>query len=339
MNTITIAGGGLAGLGLGLALARRGVPVELHEAGAYPRHRVCGEFLCGLDRGVAEDLGVAPFLEDAERLRTCVWFAGGRPFLRRALPEVALGMSRYRLDARLAAAAAGAGVALRAGSACEPGAAEGRVWAAGKSARAGGRWVGMKCHVAGFDAEADLEMHVGNGGYVGLSRVEDGRANVCGLFRRGAGSAGGPGLAGMRRWMEGTGLEALASRLGRGAEVAGSHAAVAGFRFGRVRGGREELRIGDAHALIPPFTGNGMSMALESAWEALGPLEAYARGRMAWGECRVRIHRALRRRFRRRLAWAAALHPLALNLAAAGGLAKWERWVPFAFFFWRLRSA
>ena len=46
--SIEIVGGGLAGLSLGVALRREGVPVTLFEAGDYPRHRVCGEFIAGL---------------------------------------------------------------------------------------------------------------------------------------------------------------------------------------------------------------------------------------------------------------------------------------------------
>ena len=42
MKTIRIAGGGLAGLSLGIALRLRQVPVVVHEALHYPRHRVCG---------------------------------------------------------------------------------------------------------------------------------------------------------------------------------------------------------------------------------------------------------------------------------------------------------
>ena len=42
MRQITIAGGGLAGLSLGVALRRADVPVVLHEAGRYPRHRATG---------------------------------------------------------------------------------------------------------------------------------------------------------------------------------------------------------------------------------------------------------------------------------------------------------
>ena len=55
---IEIIGGGLAGLSLGIALRRAGVPVALHEAGAYPRHRVCGEFIAGLEGSTIERLGL-----------------------------------------------------------------------------------------------------------------------------------------------------------------------------------------------------------------------------------------------------------------------------------------
>ena len=50
MKAIHVIGGGLAGLTLGIGLRNRGVPVTISEAGEYPRHRVCGEFISG--RGV-----------------------------------------------------------------------------------------------------------------------------------------------------------------------------------------------------------------------------------------------------------------------------------------------
>ena len=64
MKPITIAGGGLAGLAAGIALRQRGVPVELHEAASYPRHRVCGEFISGLSETTVETLGLGAVLED-----------------------------------------------------------------------------------------------------------------------------------------------------------------------------------------------------------------------------------------------------------------------------------
>ena len=56
---ITIVGGGLAGLTLGIGLRQRGVPVTLWEAGHYPRHRVCGEFISGRGQAALTRLGLA----------------------------------------------------------------------------------------------------------------------------------------------------------------------------------------------------------------------------------------------------------------------------------------
>ena len=82
-HPITIVGGGLAGLTLGVALRQRDVPVTLYEAGSYPRHRVCGEFICGRGIDVLHTLGLYPkfvaagavearsaaFCEEARRFR------------------------------------------------------------------------------------------------------------------------------------------------------------------------------------------------------------------------------------------------------------------------------
>ena len=83
---IEIVGGGLAGLSLGLALRRAGVPVTIFEAGAYPRHRVCGEFITGLKAPTIARLGLAPLLGDAGRLREVAWLARGRVVRRQQLP-------------------------------------------------------------------------------------------------------------------------------------------------------------------------------------------------------------------------------------------------------------
>ncbi|MFM8364632.1 MAG: hypothetical protein ACKOAS_05705, partial [Verrucomicrobiota bacterium] len=67
-NRITIAGGGLAGLALGIGLRGRGVEVELHEALAYPRHRVCGEFISGVESSTLETLGIKNCFVEAQKL-------------------------------------------------------------------------------------------------------------------------------------------------------------------------------------------------------------------------------------------------------------------------------
>src|SRR5436190_2031589 len=55
---ITIVGGGLAGLTLRSGLRRRGIAVTVLEAGRYPRHRVCGEFISGAGQATLARLGL-----------------------------------------------------------------------------------------------------------------------------------------------------------------------------------------------------------------------------------------------------------------------------------------
>ena len=48
--------------------------------------------------------------------------------------------------------------------------------------------------------------------------------------------------------------------------------------------------------MIPPVTGNGMSMAFEAAKMAIGPLAAYSRGESSWSKARQSVARGLRPR-------------------------------------------
>ena len=68
-------------------------------------------------------------------------------------------------------------------------------------------------------------------------------------------------------------LPGLAQRLERAEVDVKSVTGVKQFLLGwQPRAGADELRIGDHAAMIPPFTGNGMSMAFQSALDAVEPL-------------------------------------------------------------------
>ena len=54
----------------------------------------------------------------------------------------------------------------------------------------------------------------------------------------------------------------------------------------------------------PPLTGNGLSLALESAAVAAGPLTAWSRGQLSWAEATRAVQEACRAAFARRLTWA-----------------------------------
>lgn len=330
---IEIVGGGLAGLSLGLALRHSGVPVIIFESGDYPRHRVCGEFITGLSATTSARLGLAPFLADALEHREVAWFIEGQTTRVQSLPSPALGVSRHTLDARLAHAFVAAGGDLRVNSRVSDTTPDaGRVFANG---RRPGRspWLGLKIHALGLPLERDLELHLGDEVYVGLTRVEHDRVNICGLFRRRKIAAHGADL--ILRYLDATGLAVLAQRLRAARFDPDSFSAVAAVCFDPSVPTTTRLQLGDACAMIPPFTGNGMAMAFQSAETALGPLLAYAHGRSDWRATQRLISTRLRRRFRLRLASARLLHPYLLQPSRQrllGTLAR-ARLLPFRSFY------
>src|SRR6056297_3107496 len=172
---ITIVGGGIAGLSLGIALRERDIPVTLMDAGTYPRHRVCGEFISGVSNATLAVLGVEDFFADAEKCVTTSWHDRGGSFYSTELPSPALGISRYRLDRRMAERLRERGGHVREKERFretdDP--AEGTVLATGRPRNSESEWIGLKAHLVGFELETDLEMHLGEHGYLGLSRIEN----------------------------------------------------------------------------------------------------------------------------------------------------------------------
>ena len=332
MKPVSIVGGGLAGLALGHALLGRGVPVRIDEAGGYPRHRVCGEFLSGLDDATIAALELAPLLSDAPRHQTVAWFCREQLGRTDRLPRPAFGISRHALDARLARRFRERGGTLQTGLRVPAGSpVAGRVWAAGRR-RAGSTWLGLKMHVRDLQPAADLELHLGDGAYVGLAQVETGAFNVCGLFRRRR-EAEGKREALFFAYLRLAGLHDLARRVASAPRVEGSFCAVAALGFARApQAPPGEIALGDALGMIPPFTGDGMAMALQGAVAIGDPLSEYASDRQSWPETVQGARRALSRRFRRRFAAAAFAHPFLLHRRAQGLLTLVHRagLLPFA---------
>lgn len=317
MKEVRITGGGLAGLSLGIALRKRGVPVLVNEALRYPRHRVCGEFISGVGSAVLERLGIDEDLSDALRLSRTRWYRGSTCVLEDSLPEPALGISRWALDSRLAGRLTNLGGRLRTGHREPPGGGKpGTVSAVGRvAARNSRRWIGLKVHLSGVPLERDLEIHLGRGGYAGLSRIESGAVNLCGLFHlEGKLEAKGADL--LEAACRASGLEVALSRLQEGTVVEGSFCAVSAMDYGPFSRFPEGFSIGDSWGLIPPFTGNGMSLAFESAAAALEPLLEWSRGLLSWEAAKGIYQDGLESGLHERVLRARWLH---LLLLAPGG--------------------
>ena len=176
----------------------------------------------------------------------------------------------------------------------------------------GPAWFGLKVHARNVPLAADLEMHGAQFGYVGFCRLKDGEVNVCGLFRR-------PGTEreSTQRWSEllrGQPGTPLRERLAGAVLDQASFCSVAGISLRPHRAASQsECCIGDALTMIPPVTGNGMSMAFEAAELAIGPLAAYSRGESSWDSARLSVAEACDRAFAQRLTWA-----------------RWLQWMMFA---------
>ncbi|TNC72190.1 NAD(P)/FAD-dependent oxidoreductase [Rubellimicrobium roseum] len=290
MREVVVIGGGLAGAAAAAHLAGAGRDVLLLERSTGPHDKVCGEFL---SYEAQEELGALEL--DLRALGAVpihrVAMQAGR---RRAEAEMgfeALSLSRRVLDEALLARAAGAGAEVRRGvraTALEPADGGWRVGTDGGSVRARavalatgkhdlrgwkrpeGRQtdlLGLKTYWRLSDPgrlAGRVELHLFPGGYAGLQPVEGGRANLCLLVREGAFAGLGRDwdrlLAHLRA--AGPGLSVL-----DGAEPeAARPLAVARIPYGLVQEESGGLwRLGDQAAVIPSFTGEGMSLALHGA--------------------------------------------------------------------------
>lgn len=312
---ITIVGGGIAGLSLGILLRQYEVPVTVLDAGNYPRHRVCGEFIHGRGQLVIRQMNLLQALSEAGGLEATStrFFNTRRAVATRNLPKPAYCISRYCLDQLLAERFQALGGVLRTNTRWRGEWAPGVVRASGRRAKpssGGWRFIGMKMHARGLELEAHLEMHWGPHGYVGLCPVEGDRVNVCGLFRS---RETVPSLA-RDAWehaLIGPETSPLRQRLRQADWDPDSFQSVAALSFDQgPEDGDPVFSVGDAYALIPPLTGNGMSMALESAELALGPVMAFSTGMQDWQESCRQVRSACRIRFRRRLRSARLLQAL-----------------------------
>ena len=298
--TTLIVGGGVAGAAAACLLGPAATLVE-REAG--PHDKVCGEFVSweaqdALGRldldGVA--LGGAPI--GAVRL------VHGARVVRGVLPRAGLGLSRRVLDEALLARAALAGAKvlrghsvrrLVAGGAEVEGVgalyAERTLLATGKHDLRGSRraarpeeLVGLKMyyHLAPGETEAlagHVEVVLFPGGYAGLQPVEGGRANLCLLIQRRAFEEAGATWSGVAAHLARTSPH-LARRLHAATPALDRPVAIYRVPYGYVHPSDapdpQVLRLGDQMGVIPSFSGDGMAIALHTAFAAAGAVGAEA---------------------------------------------------------------
>jgi hypothetical protein len=183
MRAVHVVGGGPAGVMAAIAAMREGASVRIFEKSAFPRHKVCGEFLSPAILPLLRRAGCeAGFLQLRPALLNSMRLHFGTRVIRHRLPETAYGLSRYELDRLLLehAANAGAQVVRQHWSTADQGVSV--ILAGGRRsiAPAGDRLFGFKAHFSG-PVNDNVELYFFQNCYVGISAIENGATNVCGL--------------------------------------------------------------------------------------------------------------------------------------------------------------
>ena len=295
-----VAGGGVAGAAVACLLGPEALLVE-REAAAHDK--ICGEFISteaqgylarlGLD---VRNLGAAPI--DGVRL------VHGDQMASAPLPFRGYGLTRRTLDAALLDLAARRGAQVLRGHAVRgvlaSGSGAGGLDVAGHGklpgsaiflatgkhdlrgvrrilARTPEDLVGLKMYFRlRADQAADLagqvELLLLRGGYAGLQLVEGGVANLCLLLRRADFTAAGACWPGVHDRLERDSPH-LRRRLAGAAPLLDRPLSIFRVPYGYVHrpaaGDMPGLfRLGDQAAVIPSFTGDGVSIALHTAFAA-----------------------------------------------------------------------
>lgn len=355
-----VVGAGPAGSAVAAILAEAGRDVLVLEKDRFPRRKVCGEFVSGAAReSLARLDALAAVAAEAEPIgRGSVHPAGGRA-VAFELPLPAFGISRARLDERLAAAAAARGAEVvfgarvvaveeerrgrirvrlaRANGGEETACARSGVGAWGRwnaldrslerrFVRQASRFFGWSGDYDGPDdaLRGEARLYLFPGGYCGLSRVEGGAVHLAGVIaerRLRRLPAGWANVVAHARRANGDLDRDMDGLRPRGGD--GGFLGTGPVLFTRKPPAEGRLLMaGDAAGVIDPFLGEGLSVALASgilAAETL--LGASARG-TPFDETPALYARAWSARFASRARWGAAGRALMLHPAAARFAAK-----------------
>ncbi|PQP81336.1 FAD-binding monooxygenase [Paenibacillus sp. PCH8] len=295
---VIIIGAGIAGSTCAIQLAGQGHRTLLLDRQEFPRHKTCGEFMSPETKEMLEYLDIQ--LLDQEKKPSTMDHAriimpqGGE--IEAPLSGFAYGISRYELDQILHQKALDAGteivtkanimsieqledrsyeVEVKQGNeriryrAKAVIGAHGSKKLRGMSSAADLRdqtvYVGVKSHFSGIEIPARVELYFCEGGYVGISPIEEGTVNVAALLTLDTVQGSGKSVTNIMQAASKTNVR-LAARLAEGSPVEGTQVSIAPLHLSNVPEPWSQYpHIGDAMLVIPPLCGDGMSIALRSS--------------------------------------------------------------------------
>jgi len=352
---VAITGGGLAGLSLGIQLARANYSIILFEKENYPFHRVCGEYISLESWDFLNYLGVDLAAFHVPVIRKLQVSSITGKLLRQDLPLGGFGISRYLLDFTLAELARQAGVNLMENTRVNDIVYNGKDYTIitpqqeyaaaiacgsfGKRSNLDIRWkrpfslapknklnnyVGVKYHVhTDFPADT-IALHTFKQGYCGLVKVEGDKYNLCYLTTAANLQASGNNIEAMEKNILGQNphLQRIFNESQKTATMPVTISQISFDKKSQVE--QHMLLLGDAAGMITPLCGNGMSMALHASKLAAKQIELLLTGRIGHDEMEKEYTRLWQKHFAGRLRMGRniqrmSLNPAVMNLLIRGG--------------------
>ncbi len=291
MKKVVIIGGGLAGLISSIRLQRAGLECILIEKKTYPFHRVCGEYISNEAAPFLRSLNLYPEgFSPPQISRFQLPSVSGKSSVM-PLDMGGFGTSRFSFDRFLSHQAKAAGVQIFEDTEVENVRflidrftiqtqvnqlnADVVIGSFGKRSRMDialerefiqrrSPFVGVKYHLRTQHPVDLIALHNFEGGYCGISNIEDGKTNLCYLVHRDIVRRAG-NIEKMQQ--EVMFKNPLLKRIFDGSEFLFEKPEVINEISFKTKSTVEEhmLMVGDAAGMITPLCGNGMAMAIHSA--------------------------------------------------------------------------
>lgn len=203
---VIIIGGGLAGLTSAVHLSKKGLFVLLIEKNDYPRHKVCGEYISNEVLPYLSALGFNPFDYGAKNIANFTLSTPKSSTVQAVLPGGGFGISRYCIDWELSKKAKENGAHIVHETVIDiqfkndqfklvtnqgnEFISELVIGSFGKRSnldvkmnrdfiKKSSPFLGVKAHYVGDFPDNAVGLHNFEGGYCGISKVENNHVNVC----------------------------------------------------------------------------------------------------------------------------------------------------------------
>lgn len=327
---IAIIGGGLAGLTLSIQLVRTGVTVIIFEKEEYPFHKVCGEYISMESWDYLSSLGLSLANMNLPKISKLILTSPSGKQLRSSLASGGFGISRFTIDNDLKNIAMREGVIIVQNCKAETPAFDDELFTIktstglyrskvccgsfGKRSNMDVKWkrpfvsrkknklnnyVGIKYHVKTNMATDTIGLHNFEGGYCGVSAIENNKYCLCYLT-----NADNLTRAGSIENLEKNILSKNPhlEQLFRESSKLMGPVAISQISF-ELKSQVEDhvILIGDAAGMITPLCGNGMSMAMHAGKIAARYITDFLSGKISRSEMEIYYQRDWHKQFSARL--------------------------------------